>query len=240
MSNEQLQGRWNVIRYLSGDEMVGPQRMGSEPAHLMVDGDRVAGTMGVNRLIGEVGVDGLAGPLATTMMAGPPQLMEQETTLLRLLHEADSLEVEGESLTFSRKGAVVLELERQSHGEDLVDRMQGSWIVSRYFSDEEMVEPAAVGRQAGLTIDGDRVAGTMGVNQITGQLGAGGMPVGPLATTRMAGPPAAMEQEAALLQHLHDTDSVEVDETGMSWAKDGLKLVEFSRSGTNAPRDTSH
>jgi heat shock protein HslJ len=238
MSTDRLQGKWRVVRYLAGDEMVGPSPLGNEPPHLIVEADRVAGSMGVNRLIGEMSADGLAGPLATTMMAGPPELMEQETTLLGLLQEADAVDVDVDRLLFSKAGEIVLEMEREAGDADPSERMQGVWIVTNYLSGEELVEPVAEGRRPGLTIDGDRVSGTMGVNRVTGQLGPRGLP-GPLATTRMAGPPTAMEQESVLLRHLHDANSVEFDETGMSWSKDGLTIVKFSRSGTNESRDPS-
>lgn len=108
---EDLQGTWKLVAYRTSEGMVGPSSMGREPAHLIVDDDRIAGTMGVNRLIGGVGDDGLPGTLATTMMAGPPALMEQETTVLKHLQEADSVTVEGTRLTFWHEGSALVELE---------------------------------------------------------------------------------------------------------------------------------
>lgn len=90
-----------------------------------------------------------------------------------------------------------------------------------------------------MVVEGDRLAGSMGVNRLMGEIGPSGIP-GPLATTMMAGPPELMDQETALLAHLQAADSIAVDEKGMTWSKDGLNLVEFSRPGTNEPQDSSH
>ena len=112
MPSTQLQGTWNLVRYLSDEEMVVPSPGGREPPHLTVDGNRIAGTMGVNRLIGEIGEDGLPGPLATTMMAGPPELMEQEAIVLELLRAADTVDVGETGMTWSRSGLNLVEFQR--------------------------------------------------------------------------------------------------------------------------------
>lgn len=121
-----------------------------------------------------------------------------------------------------------------------IEDIQGTWFVLSYLSGDQMVEPSPASREpAHLIVDGDRVAGSMGVNRIMGEIGDNGLP-GPLATTMMAGPPELMEQETNLLAHLQAADSVEVDETGMTWSKDGLELVKLSRPGTDEPQDSSH
>lgn len=117
MSHPDLQGMWTVVRYREDDGMVEPLPDGREPAHLHIEGDQVAGTMGVNRIIGRFGADGLPGPLATTMMAGPPELMKQETALLRLLQDADSIQVAEEGMTWSQDGLNLVELQRSGTNE---------------------------------------------------------------------------------------------------------------------------
>ena len=119
VSTEDLQGTWTLVEYLSSHGMVEPSMAGRETPHLLVEGDRIAGTMGVNRLMGQVGDDGLPGSLATTMMAGPTELMEQETTALRHLQDADAVTIEGDRLIFWKEGSPVLELEASS-GDDQV------------------------------------------------------------------------------------------------------------------------
>lgn len=88
--------------------------------------------------------------------------------------------------------------------------------------------------EAILMIDGTLIAGTMGVNRFSGQFDRG-LPIGPLATTRMAGPEELMVQEDTLLELLQSADDVEVtdDGTGMFLNGEGLLLVELERAGTD-------
>lgn len=65
----------------------------------------------------------------------------------------------------------------------------------------------AVGRELTMTIIGDKVAGHSGVNRFRGSVTLDGssLSFGPLMTTRMAGEPAAMELERAVLAALDGT-----------------------------------
>lgn len=70
--------------------------------------------------------------------------------------------------------------------------------------DHSAPEPARV---ASLTFEGDgQVYGTGGVNRLRGTWSVDGdtLTFGPVASTLMAGPPAAMHQEAELLRLLHE------------------------------------
>lgn len=98
-----------------------------------------------------------------------------------------------------------------------------------------MVEPDARTEPV-LEIDGTRVSGTMGVNRLTGEW-SGRVPLGPMATTRMMGPPDLQAQEDVLLRHLVDADTVEVVGRGMFLSGGGLLLMELVETGTdeNAP-----
>lgn len=108
---------------------------------------------------------------------------------------------------------------------------QGTWNVTKYRVDDEMVEPDPRTEPA-LQIEGTRVSGTMGVNRLTGEW-TDDFPLGPLATTRMMGPPEMQAQEDALLGHLTNADTVAVVGRGMFLSNDGLLLVELVRSGTD-------
>lgn len=107
---------------------------------------------------------------------------------------------------------------------------EGTWVVTAYLSDDTMVTPAE-GSEASLVIEGNLIAGTMGVNRFSGQI-TDDLPIGPIATTRMAGPEELMRQEATLLEHLQTADRFDADEKGMILHRDGLVLVELERSGT--------
>lgn len=81
-------------------------------AYLEIEGDRIGGTMGVNRVMGSLDEHGLPGPLATTLMAGPPRLMEQEQQLLRHLGESDSVVVGKQGMTVLHQGLPLVEFTR--------------------------------------------------------------------------------------------------------------------------------
>lgn len=71
----------------------------------------------------------------------------------------------------------------------------------------------AIPDDAGVTLaflDGGRVAGSASVNRYNGAFATGedGLDVGPFATTRMAGPPEAMERERDYLAALTSAKSV--------------------------------
>ena len=90
-------------------------------------------------------------------------------------------------------------------------RLVGEWSVSvrtrAAASDADDGSDAAADppRGAWLTFDGDgQVYGTGGVNRFRGtwSIDADRLVLGPMASTRVAGPPAAMRQEAELLRLL--------------------------------------
>ncbi|MFZ0013350.1 MAG: META domain-containing protein, partial [Acidimicrobiia bacterium] len=110
MSNN-LDGTWIVAAYRSGDELVTPDEHAPQ-AVLTIDGASISGTMGINRFAGRVEGGLVVSPLATTRMAGPPDLMDQESTLLRHLAEADLIEVDGDGMTMGKNGLNTVELRR--------------------------------------------------------------------------------------------------------------------------------
>lgn len=111
MPDSLRQGHWTVTSYRSGDEMVVPDTRAE--ATLLVEGDRISGTMGVNRFMGS-NTDTF-GPLATTMMAGPEELMIQEQALLEHLESADVVEVVDDGMFLRRDGLLLVELERRGY-----------------------------------------------------------------------------------------------------------------------------
>ena len=104
----ELDGTWVVLGYERDGEMIQPEG----DAYLEIDGDRLGGTMGVNRVMGGIGPEGLTGPMASTLMAGPQHLMDQEYRLIRLLNAADRLVVDDSGMTWLHDGLTVVEFVR--------------------------------------------------------------------------------------------------------------------------------
>ncbi len=96
-----------------------------------------------------------------------------------------------------------------------------------------MVAPVA-GSEPLWEFDDTRLFGTTGLNRFTGTFD-GSFPVGPMAMTRMAGPPELMDQEDRLMANLHEADAIVVAEDGMMLSREGLSLIELQRSGTDRP-----
>jgi heat shock protein HslJ len=120
---------------------------------------------------------------------------------------------------------------------DHAPELDGTWLVTSYLDDEEMTVPDHRA-EAYMSIDGDHVSGTMGLNRFMGQM-QDGLPGQNLAVTRMSGPPELMRQEDILLGHLMGTDTIEVVEEGMTMSREGLTLVELRRRGTESPEPSS-
>src|SRR5664279_340059 len=79
--------------------------------------------------------------------------------------------------------------------------LEGGWSLTRL-----VVDGAMTATPSGVSIDADfsngRVSGSAGVNTYSGTYEAGGsgsLQIGPLVSTQMAGPPAAMAAETAYL-----------------------------------------
>jgi heat shock protein HslJ len=105
----------------------------------------------------------------------------------------------------------------------------GSWTLAAI--DGEAVE--AVGATPDLRVFEDgKVAGVAGVNRFNAEIQAtdGRVLFGPVATTKMAGPPEAMELENTYLARLGAVSSYEVEgDTLRLWAGDNEALT-FERT----------
>jgi heat shock protein HslJ len=112
-----------------------------------------------------------------------------------------------------------------------VDALLGvDWLLSSMRSGEESTAVAPGAQPPTLRFDsgseGVAVAGFSGVNRFTGTctlLEEGGLRFSPLATTRMAGPPEAMELERSFLAQL---------QAARSFAVAGARLMILTRTGS--------
>ena len=177
------------------------------------DGSQMSGFSGVNQYTGAYSAeaDGSfeAGPLASTLMAGPETLMQVEAAYLALLDEAESFSVEGDRLTLTTAEGKRLTFQVAA----TPDLSGSSWTVTAYNNGKEAVVSVAVDSELTLEFGADgQVSGNSGVNTFSGTYEYDGntLSIGPLAMTRMAGPPELMEQETLYLAALEASVSWEV------------------------------
>lgn len=113
---------------------------------------------------------------------------------------------------------------------------EGSWVVSEISIGGELVPPLE-GPVLTLEVSGGRLSGSAGINRFMGQIDKDHF--GTLATTRMAGPPELMDQEARYLRHLSSIDRVEVTKKGMNMVTSGLVVLTLtSMNQSNGERSS--
>lgn len=113
-----------------------------------------------------------------------------------------------------------------------IDALTGTWTLEEL--DGRDVDPATTLRAPELTLDGEgQLSGFSGVNRITGRvdmaaLAQGRFEAGPLATTRRAGPPVAMELEKRYLQALDRASFVQLEDGVLQLSGGGKVLARFT------------
>lgn len=91
--------------------------------------------------------------------------------------------------------------------------LDGAWVLESLGGVSDLT-PADPGVTSTLTLEDGQVSGSGGVNTFRGTYESpadGELSFSPLATTRMAGPEAAMVQESAFLKALEETARFELD-----------------------------
>lgn len=177
------------------------------------DDTNMSGFSGVNSYSGpyKAGDDGSfeAGPFASTMMAGPQAAMAAEAVYLKVIDAANKYQVkdgkltlttsEGKSVTYDAAKAFTLP--------------GSSWTVTGYNNGKEAVVGAVEGSDLTLQFGTDStVSGNGGVNSFNGPFESGdtSIKIGPLASTKMAGPDNLMAQEQQYLTALQAATEWEV------------------------------
>lgn len=195
------------------------------------DGTRMSGSSGVNQYTGEytAATDGSfsGGPFASTLMAGPEALMQVEAAYMALLEEVESFSVEGGRLTLTTGDGKTLTYQAAA-----VPVLAGSsWSVTAYNNGAEAVVSAAADSELTLEFGEDgQVSGSAGVNTFSGSYeygDDGAIAIGPLATTKMAGPEELMQQEALYLAALQSSESWEVV-NGVLYLRDADEALQVS------------
>lgn len=186
----------------------------------------VNGFSGVNTYRGPAGAkaDGSfhAGPLASTMMAGPPEAMAAEQAYLKALEAATTFGAGSGKLTlYAPDGSASLVYSKAA-----TPKLEGtSWLVTGYNNGKEAVVSVAVDSTITTEFSQDgRVSGSGGVNTYGAEFAVSGesIQIGPVASTKKAGPENLMTQETLYLAAL---------QKATLWAVSGDKLELRDASG---------
>ncbi len=111
----------------------------------------------------------------------------------------------------------------------------GSWTLTA-ITEEPLPDPLPEGlRPITLTVsEGGAVSGSAGVNRYSGTVDTGAwanrdIVFGPLAVTRMAGPPAAMATESAYLGAINGVRTFRVEDGSLVLLGEAGELLRFER-----------
>lgn len=101
--------------------------------------------------------------------------------------------------------------------------VEGSWVVESFGGPKGLVDSAA-GVTSDITLKAGKTSGSGGVNSFSGTYTASDdahISFGPVAATRMAGPPEAMAQETAFFRALENAARFELNSTKLVLADKG-------------------
>lgn len=188
---------------------------------------QISGFSGVNQYSGPFTADETggfeSGPFTTTLMAGPEPLMKVEQSYLELLEGCDSYAVMGGMLILYTDGDETLTFEVLEKAE-----LPGStWTVTGYNNGNEAVTSVAAGSTLTIEFGTDEtVSGNAGVNTYSGPFETTGstIAIGPLVTTRMAGPEELMTQETLFLEAMQAATSWRITQSKLELRDDSGAL----------------
>lgn len=206
---------WQLISYtLDGTPVAAAEA--PKPASLRFEKQRIAGSVGCNRILGGYKLDGeqlktSAGGM--TMMACPEPLMQQEQAATKALGEVASFRIEGSELIL--QDAAGGELLR--FAEMLPSPLTGiTWHLTSYNNGRKAITSVLAGSEVTLKLDDEgQLSGNGGCNVYRGGYESTGTSfalIGSVAATRMAcpGPEGATEQENAYFAALESAAGYEI------------------------------
>jgi heat shock protein HslJ len=173
-------------------------------ADLSFSEGQAGGSAGVNSFSGtyESGDEGtlVFGPLMSTQMAGPEDATAVETAVLAALAEVAEYYTDGETLElYDADGTVVLDYTKSTA------TLVGSWTATGYNNGKGGVVSLAPDSEITAMFGEDgSLAGSAGINTYNATYTTSGatIEIGPIRTTKMAGPPELMDQERLYLAAL--------------------------------------
>jgi heat shock protein HslJ len=235
----QKQGtEYQLTRFIGSSQEI---KLPAKPALTLtlVSPERVAGFAGVNRYFGsyQIGAEGRVywrtPGFGSTLMAGPKESMDLEQLFLQSMARTECLQLGGSNLRFeTQDGGTRLEFVERAKLEALAAVKDTKFLLVRMVvnSSDLALDPNSPITLL-LAADG-HASGSAAINRYHGgyTLSDDGnfALTGPLATTRMAGPPELMALEDSFLKALGTVTALQPAEGGAAlWNDDRSVLLEF-------------
>ena len=212
-------------------KLISPSYAGlTQQPTIQFDNARLNASVGLNQINGSYKINGeklSVTRLASTKMAGPAALMNAESQYSKALQNLRSFEISRDGNTLSLRGPQVLTFERV--GKTINDPLASTqW---------QLVSPGYAGldKKPTLQFSENRLNASVGLNQISGEYSVSDLKlkVSPLASTRMAGPPALMTAETQYSQALQSARSFELTDNGQTLTLHGDTNLKFERVNQN-------
>jgi heat shock protein HslJ len=214
---------WHLVTYDNGNTHV-PIIDDSEITLKFYNDSSIGGSGGINLYFGSYTQTGdgiIFGTIGSTMMAGPQALMDQESTYFRIIDSVRSLRITGNTLELSdATGHVLLIFQADetgntdnSNGKSPATIVPGTgWQLSSYSYKEAVVSGTDASAITLVFNDAGNLSGFGGINSYFGgyKLVGTTISIGPIGSTKMAGPQALMELETLYFNLLESATGVTI------------------------------
>ncbi|TLM97249.1 MAG: META domain-containing protein [Actinobacteria bacterium] len=203
-------------------------------AKFLPDG-QLGGNGGINQYSAKYTTDGRTmniGPVAATQMAGGQLPMAQEELFFDALRKTVRYRVYQGSLELFDSADNIVAKFRPYTGTPFLST---KWECIGYNNGKGAVQSVSASSSLTALFDPEgSVAGDSGVNTFSGpyKLDGQSLAIGPLVTTRKAGPPELMEQEAAYLEALSKSARYQIIGDKMDfYDSQGARMADFRATG---------
>lgn len=187
--------------------------------------NKINGNSGVNSYFGGYKIKNnsiLTANAATTLMAGPEELMKIEQRFLEILQNSPRITYSNTTLSLRNKNGEIWIFEKLDLKEKLLDT---KWKLS------EMGQTKLPEKEITISFDKNKVNGNSGVNNYFGsyEIKNNSIKIGPVGSTRMAGPENLMKIEFEYLKLLQDSKTIEFNNNLLILTTSDGKVLKFEK-----------
>ena len=189
--------------------------------------NKINGNSGVNSYFGGYKIKNnsiLTANAATTLMAGPEELMKIEQRFLETLQNSPRITYSNTTLSLRNKNGEIWTFQKL----DLSEKLKNTkWKLL------EMGQTTLPEKDGEITIsfDENKVNGNSGVNNYFGsfEIKNNSIKIGPVGSTRMAGPENLMKIEFEYLKLLQDSKTIEFNNNLLILTTNDGKVLKFEK-----------